>query len=294
MFSVEQQRRAVEAGLRHVLPFHAAAEWLTPPRARRVVVTPPAYRGMAFYRLLSWLVTDRLAARGATVSWRLDRQQGPRSVLALLEALGWTMERRLRGRTTELWGSPPAEHEAPVPRRFPATLGGWSFDLEADYGVFSPERIDDGTALLVDVALRQPPVEVVADVGVGCGPIALALLGNAVAGRALGTDTDSVALWLAQRNARRAGLSLETFFDEDPLRLPATPLTVCNMPTHVDRQTSQRLTRALVERARGGLVLVVVHASLERRYAEPFIEARSRLSRRPGSSHVVLEAGRRP
>lgn len=291
VFSTEQQRRALDAGLRPVVPFHSAAAGPPPRRARQVVITPPTYRGMSFYRLLSWLVASRLAGPGAVATWRLDRQQGPKSVLALLEALGWSLELARRGRTSALTGSPPERPEEPTPRRFRAALGRWSFDFEADYGVFSPGRIDDGTALLVDVALAGPRVESVADVGTGYGSVGLALLGNGLAAGALGADVDSVALWLAERNARRAGLALETVFEEDPVRLPAAPLTVCNMPTHLAAPASQRLARALAQRARRGLVLVVVHASLEARYAEPFAEARTGVTRHPGRSHVVLRAG---
>src|SRR5207302_11346664 len=97
VFSLQQHRRANAAGIRHVRPFDEIVDDASPVRSRRVVITPPTYRGMSFHRLVSWLVSTRLAGPDTLVSWRVDRQQGPKSVLALLGTLGWRLTAQRRG-----------------------------------------------------------------------------------------------------------------------------------------------------------------------------------------------------
>jgi ribosomal protein L11 methylase PrmA len=118
------------------------------------------------------------------------------------------------------------------------------------------------------------------------------LVRNGIAARAVATDVDCIALWLAQRNADANGVPLEVQCTPDPRRLEPTPLTVCNVPTHIPVAESAELMRALAERtAGGGRLLAVVHASLEARYAQHLAAARLRVTRHPGPAHVVLAAG---
>jgi hypothetical protein len=107
---------------------------------------------------------------------------------------------------------------------------------------------------------------------------------------AIATDTDCVALWLARENARACGVPLELTCSDEPGAIAPTPLTVCNVPTHVDRAGTERLMAALAARARHGRLLAVVHASLEARYTRHLEAAGRRVGRHPGPAHVVLEA----
>jgi 16S rRNA G1207 methylase RsmC len=279
------------AGAAAALGFHEAVD-ADLDRACAVEVHLPTYRGLAFVPVLAWLAA-RLAGDDAEVSWYAGKQQGPDSIRKLLEAAGWRLERERAGRLIRLRGRPPAEPDRPEPRRFTALLGSRRVELAADYGVFSPERLDDGTALLLDVALRQPPVDRVADVGVGCGPLAIGLVLQGVARAAVATDVDCVALWLAGENARACGVPLTLACTPDPAAIEPTPLTVCNVPTHIDRHETARFMAALAARARHGRLLAVVHASLEARYRR-HLETHGLLVRRhPGAAHVVLEAAGR-
>ena len=258
-------------------------------RAGEVHVHLPTYRGLALVPVLGWLAA-RLAAGGATVNWYAVRQQGPDSIRKLLEAGGWRLERDRSGRLVRLRGQPPAEPERPAPRRMVALLGGRQVELAADYGVFSPERIDDGTALLLAVALRQPAVERVADIGVGYGPLAIGLVLAGVAPAAVGSDVDCIALWLAAENARACGVPLTLACAADPAAVAPSPLTVCNVPTHIDRHETQRFMAGLAGRARSGRLLAVVHRSLEGRYTRHLEGHGLRVGRHEGAAHVVLEA----
>jgi Methyltransferase small domain len=288
------------------------------PPAGAVSVRLPGYRGKSLIGVLSWLVTYRLARPDAEICWYLQKQQGPRSVAALLAELGWQdVQRERDGDLVAITGHPatwmprscgksdrrfPAMSlvragpgRLPPARQFTAVLGAHELTFLADYGVFSPDRIDDGTRLLAEVMLRQPPVGTLADIGTGYGPLAIAAIRNEIAARAVATDVDCIALWLAQRNAAASGAALEARCTPDPLRVEATALTVCNVPTHVSAAQSAELMRALAQRAMGGRkLLIVVHASLESRYARHLAEAGLAISRHPGPAHVVLDATGRP
>jgi len=287
-FGAAELERARNTGTA-ALGFHEVMA-APPAGAARVDVHFPPYRGFSFVPVLSWLAT-RLACPGAAAAWYAGRQQGPDTIHRLLVEAGWTLQRERGGRIVRLYGRPPADAAAPAPRRFAATLGGRPVELLADYGVFSPERVDDGTALLLEVGLRGPAVDVVADVGVGYGALAIGLVLGGAARGAIATDTDCVALWLACENALACGVPLELACAVDPGAIRPTPLTVCNVPTHVDRAGTERLMAALAARTRHGRLLAVVHASLEARYTRHLEAAGLRVGRHPGPAHVVLEAG---
>ena len=111
----------------------------------------------------------------------------------------------------------------------------------------------------------------------------------------MATDVDCIALWLAERNAAACGVRMDVHCTPDPLQAESTPLTVCNVPTHINAAQSAELMRGLAQRARGGReLLIVVHASLEARYARHLATAGLKAVRHPGPSHVVLEATGRP
>ena len=263
------------------------------PKAPQVTIRVPGYRGKAFIPLLSWLVGARLGAPDARVTWLLTKQQGPKSLAAQLTALGWRdVTSRRDGALVAVTGCPSAaEGPPPEPRGFVEKLGGRSFRFAADYGVFSPDRVDDGTRLLAEVALHGEQVDAVADIGIGYGALAVSLVGNGRARRAVGTDVDCIALWLAMRNAADNGVRLDVVCTADPAAVSDTPLTVCNVPTHINAEQTAVLIASLAHRARGGAALkVVVHRTLEDRYANHLRRHGLRLSAHYGEAHVVLEA----
>jgi len=261
------------------------------PRSQDVHIALPAYRGKRLVPVLAWMAVERLAVPGGHVVWSMTKQQGPDSVRAILNDLGWNLDRRRAGRSVRLYGEAPATAALPPPRTFTADLGRWSgVGLAADYGVFSPDRLDDGTALLLDIALGEPPVSRVADIGVGYGALAIGLVLNGVAPSAVGTDVDAIALWLSERNARSSSVPLELALTSNPMAAPPTSLTVANVPTHIDAAETASFMAGLKERARQGRLLIVVHASLEERYAR-YLSSHGPLRRHPGPAHVVLELG---
>jgi 16S rRNA G1207 methylase RsmC len=254
------------------------------PPTPEIELTPPAYRGKRLLPVLSWLVTTRLATSGARATWRVERRHGPDPARRALEPLGWELAPERAGRWLLLHGEVPPPHPLPPPRSFKAG----ALEFEADFGVFSPGGIDEGSALLLEVASGSEPVDAVADIGVGYGALAVSLVAGGLARRAVATEVDSIAAWLAERNAATAGVDLQLALDPDPLSVERTELTVCNVPTHIDARRSAALIAGLAQRGRDGRLLAVVHAGLEERYAR-HLEG-LRVTRHGGAEHVVLEA----
>ncbi|MCD0450063.1 methyltransferase [Actinocorallia sp. API 0066] len=83
--------------------------------------------------------------------------------------------------------------------------------LETDRGMFSPDRIDAGTRILLD-SVPPPPTEGnLLDVGCGYGPITLTLAARAPGATVYGVDVNRRALELARSNAEAAGLTNVVF-----------------------------------------------------------------------------------
>src|SRR5579875_215306 len=79
-------------------------------------------------------------------------------------------------------------------------------DLETDAGVFSPQRLDAGTRLLLDVVPPPPPRGDLLDLGCGYGPLALVMAARAPEAAVWALDVNERALALCAGNAARAGL----------------------------------------------------------------------------------------
>jgi 16S rRNA (guanine1207-N2)-methyltransferase len=83
--------------------------------------------------------------------------------------------------------------------------------LETDRGVFSPDRIDPGTRILLETVPPPPPTGALLDLGCGYGPVALTLARRAPRASVYGVDVNERALELARRNAAAAGLDTVRF-----------------------------------------------------------------------------------
>ncbi|OFS26611.1 class I SAM-dependent methyltransferase [Brevibacterium sp. HMSC07C04] len=96
------------------------------------------------------------------------------------------------------------------PRSLQVCLAGHDLTVTTDSGVFSPGRVDKGTAVLLD-HLPEVPCGNVLDLGCGWGPIALhAGLSARDAGtstRVWALDVNERSLQLTKKNAAEAGLN---------------------------------------------------------------------------------------
>jgi 16S rRNA (guanine1207-N2)-methyltransferase len=78
--------------------------------------------------------------------------------------------------------------------------------LETDRGMFSPDRIDPGTRILLETVPAPPPAGDLLDLGCGYGPIALAMACRSPGAVVYGVDVNHRAIDLARRNATAARL----------------------------------------------------------------------------------------
>src|SRR5665213_1010707 len=99
--------------------------------------------------------------------------------------------------------SPESE---PDLRQFHARLAGQVYELTTANGIFSPERIDTGTEVLLSHVPAPPPGGNLLDLGCGWGPIALSLAIHSPHATVWAIDVNERALELVQRNAEALGL----------------------------------------------------------------------------------------
>lgn len=92
-------------------------------------------------------------------------------------------------------------------RPFTARLAGQTYELVTASGIFSPERIDTGTRVLLDHVPPAPPGGQLLDIGCGWGPLALTLALESPHSTVWAVDVNTRALDVVRRNAEKLGLS---------------------------------------------------------------------------------------
>lgn len=80
------------------------------------------------------------------------------------------------------------------------TLRGFDMTFHSTWGLFSPEKLDEGTALLINQIQCSPDAEIL-DLGCGYGPIGLTLAKLAPGGTTHLIDRDFVAIDYTKKNA---------------------------------------------------------------------------------------------
>jgi 16S rRNA G1207 methylase RsmC len=91
-------------------------------------------------------------------------------------------------------------------RRIRVTLAGRDLEVTTAGGVFSPDHVDSGTAVLLSNTPPPPPSGNFLDLGCGWGPIALSLAFDAPHATIWAVDVNERALDLVRRNAEALGL----------------------------------------------------------------------------------------
>src|SRR5690625_1321908 len=101
-------------------------------------------------------------------------------------------------------------------RTIRVSLRGTQVEVLTDRNVFSADRLDLGTAVLLRTVPDPPGTGTLVDLGCGWGPIALAMALAAPQARVLAVDINERALHLTAANAKRLGLrNVETFTPEE-------------------------------------------------------------------------------
>jgi len=92
-------------------------------------------------------------------------------------------------------------------RRIRVTLAGRAVEVTTAGGVFSPDHVDSGTAVLLANTPPPPPGGHLLDLGCGWGPISLSLAMDAPHATVWAVDVNERALDLVRRNAEALGLT---------------------------------------------------------------------------------------
>jgi 16S rRNA (guanine1207-N2)-methyltransferase len=175
------------------------------------------------------------------------------------------------------------------PRTVTLRLRDLTLDLHTDRGVFSADRIDPGTLLLLKHAPLPPAPgngseragRVLADVGCGYGPIAVTLARRAPEAEIWAVDVNERARELAAANLAAAGVGIAGGAPvkgdgwprggararvcapeevPDSLRLDAV---YCNPPVRIGNTALDGLLQLWLSRLRpGGFAVVVMHKNL--------------------------------
>jgi 16S rRNA (guanine1207-N2)-methyltransferase len=93
------------------------------------------------------------------------------------------------------------------PKRITIQLLGKSVEVETAGGTFSPDRLDQGTAVLLSHVQIAPRGGNLLDIGCGWGPIALSLALQAPQATIWAVDVNERSLQLTRDNAARLGVT---------------------------------------------------------------------------------------
>ncbi|MEW2359283.1 methyltransferase [Spirillospora sp. NPDC029432] len=136
--------------------------------------------------------------------------------------------------------------------------------LETDRGVFSPDRVDAGTRILLETVPPPPAEGDLLDLGCGYGPIALTMARRSPQASVYGVDVNERALELARSNAQAAGLDAVRFCPADGID-PGLRFAAIwsNPPIRIGKAALHDLLLAWLPRlAPGGLAHLVVQKHL--------------------------------
>ena len=117
-------------------------------------------------------------------------------------------------------------------------LGGHKLTLHSTWGLFSPERVDEGSRLLLDhVEVRRDDSSL--DLGCGYGVLGIAIAKQSPGGRVHMVDRDFVAVDFAGKNAALNGASnCEVYLSNGFSHVPpvAFDTIVSNLPAKVSNE----------------------------------------------------------
>ena len=139
-------------------------------------------------------------------------------------------------------------------------IDGASVTVQTAGGIFSPDHIDQGTAVLLNHLDEAPPGGNVLDIGCGWGPIALSLAKRSPKALIWAVDVNERSLALTRANAQRLGI--ENIRVCKPEEVP-TDLTFdgiwSNPPIRIGKQELHKLLTTWLSRlsANGEAWLVI-------------------------------------
>jgi 16S rRNA (guanine1207-N2)-methyltransferase len=136
--------------------------------------------------------------------------------------------------------------------------------LETDRGVFSPDRVDLGTRVLLESVPPPPQRGDLLDLGCGYGPIALTMASRAPEATVWAVDVNRRSLELTERNAQAARLYKVKSVHADEMPDDVTFQAIWSNPAiRIGKPAlHEMLTRWLARLAPGGVAHLVVQRHL--------------------------------
>ena len=179
---------------------------------------------------------------------------------------------RARSRVVSFERTQHSGPEPPTPPEIEVESGGEVFTLQSAVGVFSADRVDRGSRLLLDhLDVVECPIRIL-DMGSGIGVLGLAALRRWPRSTAVLADVDRRAVEAATQSAADLGLSERcqtSWWDAVQEKPPAIDcdLVLINPPFHtekkVDLDPARAMFRSLVQvMAPGGTALIVANRTL--------------------------------
>ncbi len=158
-----------------------------------------------------------------------------------------------------------AEPASPAQQRtLVVTLAGREVVVQSAGGIFSPDGIDKGTAVLLREAPAPPDHGTLLDLGCGWGPIALTLALRSPAATVWAVDVNERSLDLVRTNARALGL--DGVHASQPDGIPAgveLDAIWSNPPIRVGKAVLHEMLLTWLPRLRvGGVAHLVVQKNL--------------------------------
>ncbi|HEY0374110.1 MAG TPA: methyltransferase [Amnibacterium sp.] len=145
------------------------------------------------------------------------------------------------------------------PRTIRVELAGRALELTTAGGVFSPERLDAGTAVLLSRVPAPPDSGALLDLGCGWGPIAIAMALRSPQADVWAVDVNERAVALAAANARIAGISIKSASPQDIPEALRFATIWSNPPIRIGKAALHALLEAWLPRlAPGGSAWLVV------------------------------------
>ncbi len=152
-------------------------------------------------------------------------------------------------------------------RTLTVNLRGQEVGVTTDRGVFSTDRLDLGTGVLLRMVPDPPAGGTLLDLGCGWGPIALSMAAASPGARVLAVDVNERALSLTRDNAKRLGLTNVQTFTPEALLAAEPELAIdelwSNPPIRVGKQVLHDLMRTWIPRINDdGVAQLVVQTNL--------------------------------
>jgi len=148
-------------------------------------------------------------------------------------------------------------------RTFQTRIHGIDFEFATDSGVFSRNRMDYGTGLLIDTVIKDQHKMNgrLADLGCGYGPVGIVMKRAFPSLDVILCDVNSRALTLARKNARTNQVAYLQIVQSDALSGVEGPLdyVLTNPPIRAGKAVVYRFfSEAWEKLASGGLLYVVI------------------------------------